>query len=141
MPEKEKRLTAKQTKLINGLAHGENLTTAAVNAGYGTNRQSAAAIACETLKNPNVSRALDAALDKAGATLDDSAKVIADAHKASNRNMPDHQTRLKAAEINLKARRLIGQSDSAVVQNNFIGVDAFEEFCRAYHKTRPQSQA
>ena len=137
----QRRLTLKQSKLVNGVADGKTVQQSAIDAGYGTTPNSAAVLGARELKKVHVASALEQKLDKAGATLDASSTVIAEAHKATNRNQPDHQTRLKAAEMNLKARRLIGQSDAPNIQNNFIGAESFEEFCRAYHRTRQQPQA
>ena len=132
----KKRLTLKQSKLVNGVADGKTIQQSAIDAGYSDDPRSASNIGSRELKKPHVSNALEERLDRAGASLADSANVIGQAHKATGRNQVDHITRLKAAEINLKVRRLIGQSDSPNVQNNFIGEGSFEEFCRAYHRTK-----
>lgn len=68
-PDKQS-LTTKQSKLIKGIAQGKSKQAAAIEAGYGTNPQSAAVIANETLKNPNVQEALRAELTKQGITLE-----------------------------------------------------------------------
>ena len=137
----KRRLTLKQSKLVNGVADGKTISQAAQDAGYGNTPESARVLGSRELHKVNVSSALEEKLDRAGATLDASSTVISEAHKASITGKPDHQVRLKAAEMNLKARRLIGQSDATHVQNNFIGADSFEEFCRAYHRTRQQPPA
>lgn len=119
---KRKRLTVKQLKLVSGIANGKTATQAALDAGYGrgVNAASAGVQASRELKNPNVLNALEQALDKAGATLEESARVIADALHAENfmavgkqlRAIPDHMTRLKAAELALKARGLLGSKSA-----------------------------
>lgn len=71
----------------------------------------------QTLSIPQVRGYLHAELDLAGATLAKTAQVIAEAHAATEehyfayngqvvdeRSTPDHSIRLKAAELNLKAR-------------------------------------
>lgn len=63
-------LTVKQAKLIKGIAQGKPKQVAALEAGYGNNLNSAAAIANETLKNPNVQEALQAELSRQGITLE-----------------------------------------------------------------------
>lgn len=85
-------------------------------------------------KLPEVKGMLKNALDKAGATIARSAKVIFDAHKAkttklfadkgivkSRVDLIDHGKRLEAAELNLRARELIGSKQEAVSQTiNFL---------------------
>lgn len=112
----KRQLTIKQRHLIKGLAKGKTMTRAAVEAGYGRTPEAARVSAAKMLRKPTVSAALEAALDKAGATLEKSAQVIAEAHAAQDlkaaqvvgKKVPDHPTRLKAAELNFKARRLVG---------------------------------
>ena len=64
-------------------------------------------------------------LDDAGATLEASAKVISDAHTATKitddgDELPDHHTRLNAAELNLKIRGEL--KDNASNFNLFAGL-------------------
>lgn len=113
------RLTAKQRGLIKGIAAGKTNRQAALDAGYGggVNPESASAQASQALNKPNVMSALEAALDRAGATLEKSAEVIAKAHAAEKTVVtklgdvveigPDHATRLRAAELNGKFRKLL----------------------------------
>ena len=70
------------------------------------------------LAKPHVREALAAALDKAGCTIEATAKVVADAHKATeirtyhdgeggiieSREYVDHRTRLRAGELAAKFR-------------------------------------
>lgn len=108
---KRKRLTVKQLKLVSGIANGKSATQAALEAGYGrgVNANSAKVQASRELRNPNVLGALERAFDKAGVSLDASALVVAEAHRAKigTTALPDHHVRLKAAELNLRARRLL----------------------------------
>ena len=128
------RLTTKERNLVRGLAKSvkdgsdKSLRNIALEAGFGkgVNANSAAAQASTVLRHPNVKAALDAALDRAGVSLDKSAGVIAAAHRAEtikifkteddkliySEPLVDHVTRLRAAEFNLKARGLM-RSDEA----------------------------
>lgn len=114
----------KEAILIKGIVEGKSATQSALDAGYGrgVNAKSAAVQASRTLNKPNVLAALDAALDKAGATIEASARVIAEGHKATTTKafktvddriiysepMIDYAARREAAKLNLNARRLIG---------------------------------
>jgi len=64
------KLTVKQAKLVKGIAEGKPKQVAAIEAGYGSNLNSAAAIASETLKIPSVQEALQAELARQGITLE-----------------------------------------------------------------------
>lgn len=104
------QLTHKQRGFVAGVASGMSIKDAALKAGYGrgVNVATAKAQASRALKYPKVINALAAAFDKAGATIDASARVVAEAHHAKlSKKKPDHVTRLKAAELNLRARRLL----------------------------------
>ena len=114
---KRKRLTVKQLKLVSGIANGKSATQAALEAGYGrgVNANSAKVQASRALKNLNVLGALEAAFDRAGASLDASARVVSEAHQAKlgAKALPDHHVRLKAAELNLRARRLLAPKEES----------------------------
>ena len=71
---------------------------------------------------PQVRAYLTDALDQAGASIEAAAKVIGDAQKANivvihegqahESSAPDHRTRLKGAELNLKARGELKDQDA-----------------------------
>jgi phage terminase small subunit len=66
MEAKKRGLTAKQRKLIKGIAEGKTQRQAAIDAGY--SRHSADAIASRVVKKSHVSEALTATLDRVGCT-------------------------------------------------------------------------
>lgn len=114
-------LTVKQRLLVKSLAEGKTMTMAGKEAGYGKTTDSARVQAHKELQKPTVAAALEAALDRAGASLDASAKVIAEAHEATKlqsvgfktHTVVDHKTRLSAAELNLRARKAVGPAAEA----------------------------
>jgi len=124
MPRKRKKPDAKEAALLKGVIEGKTIIDAANDAKLvpGGSREVNRVTAYEVLRRPHVAAALDAALDEAGATVKASAQVIAAGHKASTVKvfndkvdgivyatpLVDHPTRMKAAELNLRARRLIG---------------------------------
>jgi hypothetical protein len=124
MARKRTKLDAKEAKLLRGIIAGEQVIEAANNAKLveGGSREVNRVTAYEVLRRPHVAAALEAALDEAGATVKASAQVIAAGHKASTVKvfndkkkglvyatpLVDHPTRMKAAELSLRARRLIG---------------------------------
>ena len=129
----------KHAKLIRGLIAGKTAQQSALEAGYGkgVNKQAAGVQACKELKKPEVQAMLLKALDKAGATIEKSAKVLADAHDANevkvfnsdtgieySKPLVDHVTRLKAAELNGRFRGLLSnkndERDSPLVSIGFF---------------------
>ena len=107
----------REAKLIKGLVEGKTVATAAVDAGFKGSRETARVEAYRTLRKPHFLAAYDAALTKAGLSVDKVAKVIADAAKANKiifagdemLEVEDHPTRLKAVEV---AGRFRGHVDS-----------------------------
>jgi len=123
---KRRGLTIKQRRLVANIVKGKSITEAALDSGYGTNRLSACVTGSQTLKLPHVQAAVQEALDKAGATIDASAKVIADAHKANTegkfgKTLPDHDTLLKAVEANRKWRN-IGTQDGSGINGDKLSI-------------------
>ena len=85
----------------------------------------------KSMATPQVRNYLSAALDAAGARIEDSAKVIAEAHAATKvthfsfqgnvtdeREDIDHRMRLDAAELNLEARGELHKNAAIAQQNN-----------------------
>jgi len=75
-------ITVKSAKLVKGIAEGKTKQQAALDAGYGTNPESASAIATETLKNPKVQEALQEELARQGITMYDIVAPVTKALKA-----------------------------------------------------------
>src|SRR3990167_4953074 len=142
-------LTMRQRKLINGLVPEKDTITAAKEAGYckDSNAETTRVVAWKTMRKPKVAAALEKALDKAGASLDASARVISEAHNAklAMTGSPDHPIRLKAAELNLRARRAVG-SNSAENENGdkiipigFLVVKAAQERSIEFEDIQPEN--
>lgn len=112
---KNKKLTVKQRNLVKGVVEGKTMAQAAKDAGYSGSKETARVEGYRTLQKPHVSEALEKALNESGASLEKSAQIIADAHNAKRGKEKDHAMRLKAAELNLKARRFFNSSET---QNN-----------------------
>lgn len=109
-----KELTPQQVKLVKGIVAGKSKRVAALEAGYGSNPNSAGAIANETLRIPNVKEALLAALDKAGITPEKVMQPVVDAL-----NDPDLEMRLKGHD---RATKVIGvnqKTEGGNTINNF----------------------
>ena len=101
------------------ILQGKTQTQAAIDAGI--NPSWAHVGADRLLKEPGVREDIIKALDKAGAKVAKSARVIAEAHEANetvaskNGDIielgPDHKTRLKAAELNFRVRGIMNLED------------------------------
>jgi len=117
------KLTVKQAKLVKGIAEGKPKQVAALEAGYGTNPSSAAAIANETLKNPNVQEALQAALVRAGITPDLAIAPIGEALLHDELDM-----RLKGSDRALKLMMPRGEGTTVNLNFNQVTKGDKDEF-------------
>lgn len=110
-------------KFSKALIAGKTQKEAAIEAGYSA--KSADSFGSQLAKTPEVQAIVNRALDKAGATVDASARVIAEAHDAKtikhfsymgrvlqSKTEVDHPTRLHAAELNYKARKVLAPTAS-----------------------------
>lgn len=119
---------AKRRKLIQAIVEGKSKLEAALAAGYTSPSGSENTLrnsVYRELRQPGVREALARALDEAGCTIDASAEVIADAHRAKSvrswcsptgevteREYVDHVTRLKAADLAGKFRGVNSNEES-----------------------------
>ena len=105
-------------KFAKAILAGKKQKDAAIDAGCSP--KSAESQGSQLASSPDVQAILNRALDKAGATIDASALVIAKAHKAKTvkhfaylgrvvdtRSTEDAPTQLHAAELNLRARKIL----------------------------------
>ena len=99
----------RRRKILAGVLAGKSGTQAAIDAGVPP--ASAAVRASEVLSEPGVREQVARALDKYGAKIEDSARVIGEAHRATTpktgfggKESPDHAIRLDAAKTNMKLR-------------------------------------
>lgn len=123
------KLTVKQAKLVKGIAQGKPKQVAALEAGYGSNLNSAGAIANDTLRIPSVQDALYAALERAGLTPDDIMNPVANALKAKVRlksvvngetieiDAPDIEMNLKGHDRAMKIIQPRGEGGGTTVNN------------------------
>lgn len=124
MPARPRSIVAvRHRKFAQAVAAGKDLKRAALEAGYSPRR--AEQTGSELMRDPEIQEQVGKYLDKAGATLEKSARVIAEAHDATETkvfNGPagiaysepliDHPTRLRGAELALKARRILGRDEA-----------------------------
>lgn len=124
------KITVKEAKLIKGIAEGKTKRQAAMDA-YDTNTiETAAVIASEVLRKPNVQEALDIALDKYGLTIERAVEPINKALNAKKivpiegdfyvTDVDDLDMQLKGSD---RALKLMGVSqEKGASTNNFIQV-------------------
>lgn len=108
---KKPKLTVKEAKLVKGIAEGKTKVQSAKDAGYSP--RSAAEIASETLKKPNVQEALQEELAKQGITID---KIMRPVTNALNSDSIDLQ--LKGHDRALKVLG-VKQGEGGTTVNNF----------------------
>lgn len=123
MPAKSKKsLTVKERKLIKATAEGKNQTEAGLAADPNRQPETARVWANETLQKPTVKQALELALEERGLTPRSVVDVVADGMSAErivtsptepDKEVPDHQTRLKAAGMAARFMGIDKQNDNS----------------------------
>ena len=123
---KTKKLTIKETKLVQAKAKGLTNHEAYVQAGYApTNKESSVVNASKVLRKPHVKEALDKALIKHGITLDTAIAPIGKALTAMKQNeftgeiTEDIATQLKGSD---RALKLMGVQSTETPTNQFIQI-------------------
>lgn len=112
MADKKPKLTTKQAKFVKGIADGKTNTDSALEA-YDTNSyETAAVIATENLKKPNIQDAIELARVKLNLTPERALKPIDDAL-----NDDDLEMRLKGSDRALKLMGIANRDNSTI--NNF----------------------
>jgi phage terminase small subunit len=112
MADKKVKLTTKQAKFVKGIAQGKTNTDSALEA-YDTNSyETAAVIATENLKKPNIQDAIELARVKLNLTPERALKPIDDAL-----NDDDLEMRLKGSDRALKLMGIANRDNSTI--NNF----------------------
>lgn len=100
---KRVNLTRKQSAFVAHYMSGESGTDAAMFAYNITNRQTAAVVASENLRKPNITEAIRS-LSPKGYILGDSISAIVEGLAATKgvKGQPDHRIRLKASKMGLE---------------------------------------
>ena len=112
MADKKPKLTTKQAKFVKGIADGKTNTDSALEA-YDTNSyETAAVIATENLKKPNIQDAIELARLKLNLTPERALKPIDDAL-----NDDDLEMRLKGSDRALKLMNIGNKSDNNTINN------------------------
>lgn len=130
MPEVIKASSVRKRKFCVAIADGKSQTEAAVSAGYAPTR--AVVTGSELMKDPEVIRTISALMDAQGVTRGKCLDAIAKGLESENEAVT-----LKSAEMGLK---LHGAFREAEGNEPFQAKESFEELCRAYWKTQPQSK-
>lgn len=110
---------ARKKRFARQVVQGKTIRESAKALGICTNT------ALKLSRDPEVNLEVNRILDAAGATIEKSARVVAEAHDAKKlqsinfetHEVVDHRTRLDAAELNLKARRILGGNEAPPVQS------------------------
>ena len=114
-PKKGARLTARKERFAQAMAAGQTQREAAINAGYAVSTANKGAHFI--LHDPAVMARVGELLDKSGATLEKSFRVLNEAHDAMSKDKRNHEVRLKAARENFKLRGLTDGDDGQPKQS------------------------
>ena len=119
MADKKPKLTPKQAKFVRGIAEGKTNTDSALEAYDTDSYETAAVIATENLKKPNVQQAVEVARVKLGITSERALKTINDAL-----NIEDLEMRLKGSDRALKIMGIANKDNSGTsIQFNQIQIN------------------
>ncbi len=97
-----KRLTLKQLKFIQIYIETKNATKAAMTAYRCKNLRVAAALGSENLTKPDIACEVDKYRKEGGLSIQKAINAINDAYDAEKKGAPDHNVRLRSADMTLK---------------------------------------
>ena len=132
----KEKLTLRQRKIITGVLAGKPHRDIGREAYPNQAESTSGPVISREIRKPHVVKAINDALDKAGATVPKMARRLAEAHDATDvkvfngpngieysKPLVDHQTRLKAVELNGRFRKLLSnrqEEDGPLVQVGFF---------------------
>ncbi len=97
-----KRLTLKQLKFIQIYIETKNATKAAMTAYRCKNENVAAVLGSENLRKPNIACEIEKYRKEGGLSIQKAINAINDAYDAEKKGAPDHNVRLRSADMTLK---------------------------------------
>ncbi len=97
-----KRLTLKQLKFIQIYIETGNATKAAMTAYRCKNENTAKSLGSENLTKPDIACEIDKYRKKGGLSIQKAINAIDDAYDAERKGVPDHNVRLRSADMTLK---------------------------------------
>jgi len=97
-----KRLTLKQLKFIQIYIETGNATKAAMTAYRCKNENVAAVLGSENLRKPNIACEIEKYRKEGGLSIQKAINAINDAYDAEKKGGPDHNVRLRSADMTLK---------------------------------------
>jgi len=97
-----KRLTLKQLKFIQIYIETGNATKAAMEAYRCKNENVAAVLGSENLRKPNIACEIEKYRKEGGLSIQKAINAINDAYDAEKKGAPDHNVRLRSADMTLK---------------------------------------
>ena len=97
-----KRLTLKQLKFIQIYIETGNATKAAMTAYRCKNENVAAVLGSENLRKPNIACEIEKYRKEGGLSIQKAINAINDGYDAEKKGAPDHNVRLRSADMTLK---------------------------------------
>lgn len=97
-----KRLTLKQLKFVQLYIETGNATKAAMTAYRCKNENVAAVLGSENLRKPNIACEIEKYRKEGGLSIQKAINAIDDAYDAEKKGSPDHNVRLRSADMTLK---------------------------------------
>ncbi len=126
-----KRLTLKQLKFIQIYIETGNATKAAMEAYKCKNENVAAVLGTENLRKPKIACEIDKYRRKGGLSIKKAINAIDDAYEAERKGVPDHNVRLRSADMTLKlANAYPSRAQEVHHKHSHLFLNMVEEFSK-----------
>ncbi len=127
-----KRLTLKQLKFIQIYIETKNATKAAMEAYRCKNENVAGVLGSENLSKPKIACEIDKYRKEGGLSIQKAINAINDAYDAEKKGGPDHNVRLRSADMTLKLADAYPKNREVSHQHQHLHMEMINELSEKY---------
>ena len=127
-----KRLTLKQLKFIQRYLETKNATQAAMEVYRCKNLRVAAVLGSENLTKPDIACEIDKYRKKGGLSIQKAINAINDAYDAEKKGGPDHNVRLRSADMTLKLADAYPKNREVSHQHQHLHMEMINKLSEKY---------
>ncbi len=127
-----KRLTLKQLKFIQRYLETKNATQAAMEVYRCKNENVAAVLGSENLSKPKIACEIEKYRKEGGLSIQKAINAIDDAYDAEKKGAPDHNVRLRSADMTLKLADAYPKNREVSHQHHHLYQTVIQEFSEKY---------
>jgi len=127
-----KRLTLKQLKFIQIYIETKNATKAAMEAYRCKNLRVAAVLGSENLTKPDIACEIDKYRKEGGLSIQKAINAINDAYDAEKKGAPDHNVRLRSADMTLKLADAYPKNKEVTHRHAHLHMEMINELAKKY---------